>query len=69
MINQEKLEMRIADNGVGFDLGQKHHGIGITNMRRRAELFNGKLDISTSPTLGCEVLLTIPIKNLEVIDV
>lgn len=63
MINQDKLEMRIADNGVGFDLGQKHQGIGITNMRRRAELFNGKLDITTSPTLGCEVLLSIPLKK------
>ena len=55
------LHMRIADNGVGFEMADVKKGIGLANMKRRAELFSGKLYINTSLGQGCEVMVIIPI--------
>jgi signal transduction histidine kinase len=52
--------MRIADNGIGFEVNDIKQGIGLTNMKRRAELFSGKLHINTSLGQGCEVMIIIP---------
>lgn len=57
------LIMRITDNGVGFDVSKRINGIGITNMKRRSELFSGKLEISSSPGNGCELSVSIPLKK------
>jgi PAS domain S-box-containing protein len=54
------LHMRIADNGIGFEVNDIKQGIGLTNMKRRAELFSGKLHINTSLGQGCEVMIIIP---------
>jgi PAS domain S-box-containing protein len=55
------VHMRIADNGVGFELNNINKGIGLTNMKRRAELFSGKFYLNTSLGKGCEVLIIIPL--------
>jgi PAS domain S-box-containing protein len=55
------LHMRIADNGVGFQVDDVKKGIGFANMKRRAELFSGKLHITASPGQGCEIMVVIPI--------
>ena len=55
----EQIHLLIADNGKGFDPSTRRNGIGITNMISRAELFNGKVKIESSPGNGCllEVVL------------
>ena len=55
--------MRIADNGVGFDMQLVKDGIGLTNMKRRTELFLGKFNILSSPDQGCEIIINIPIQE------
>jgi PAS domain S-box-containing protein len=57
----KQLHMRIADNGVGFEVNDVKPGIGLANMKRRAELFSGKFHINTFPGKGCEVIIIIPI--------
>ena len=47
------LEVIIRDNGKGFNLAQKNNGIGLTNIKNRAEIYNGKVHITTSPGNGC----------------
>jgi signal transduction histidine kinase len=54
--------MRIADDGVGFNVNEVKGGIGLSNMRRRVELFYGKFEIYSSPGNGCELLIDIPLK-------
>jgi two-component system sensor histidine kinase UhpB len=51
----EQIHLLIADNGKGFDPTARRNGIGITNMISRAELFNGKVKIDSSPGNGCLV--------------
>ncbi len=57
------LSMQISDNGVGFDMSRVKKGIGIANMKRRAELFGGKAVIISEPGQGCQVLVTIPLNR------
>ncbi len=59
------LHMRIADNGVGFNENDVQYGIGMANMKRRAELFAGKLYVQSQSRKGCEVLVKIPTEKLS----
>lgn len=63
ILNNNKLKMRIADDGIGFDKNSVKQGIGLANMKRRVELFFGNFQIYTSPGNGCELSIEIPLKN------
>ncbi len=47
------LIVTISDNGKGFDPIAKREGIGLKNIINRAGLYNGKIDIVSSPGNGC----------------
>jgi PAS domain S-box-containing protein len=57
-----KTILTIKDDGVGFDTTKKSTGVGLMNMKTRASLFNGELNINSSPGRGCElkVVFTLP---------
>jgi PAS domain S-box-containing protein len=56
-----QLLITIADDGKGFDTTQKRTGIGITNIESRAELFNGRVKIESSPGKGCRMQVSFTI--------
>lgn len=58
-----KLHWGISDNGNGFKTSETPTGIGLANIRRRAEFFGGKMQIFSSPGDGCELLVTIPLED------
>jgi len=62
-IEGDFLYMQISDNGIGFDMSRVKRGIGIANMKRRAELFGGKTVLISEPGNGCQVLVTIPLNR------
>lgn len=62
-INDSKLNMRIADNGVGFDPATIKKGIGLANIKRRTELFSGSVEITSSPGNGCIINVEIPLES------
>lgn len=47
--------LTIKDNGIGFDPEKKTDGVGLLNIRTRASLVNGMVQIITSPGNGCEM--------------
>ena len=58
------LTMRVRDDGCGMDpqvldTGRKGHW-GLTGMRERAARIGGLLKISSSPTAGTEIQLSVP---------
>lgn len=57
------IRFTVADNGVGFDISTVKKGIGLANIRRRAELFNGSMDIDSRPGQGCTLHIRIPVTN------
>ena len=55
------FKMRIADDGIGLPAEKMHarNGIGLANMRQRAQFLNGNLIIDAQPGMGCVVNLII----------
>ena len=47
------LRLLISDNGKGFDTNNKKEGIGLMNMRTRAETLNGSFNLNSAPGNGC----------------
>jgi PAS domain S-box-containing protein len=52
---ETEIFLSIKDDGRGFDVAQKTDGVGLVNIRTRASLFNGLVDIISSPGNGCEL--------------
>jgi signal transduction histidine kinase len=57
----DMFTMHIHDNGRGFDINQTVSGSGLANLRRRAELMGGKLDITSDTGKGTSI--TLAVKN------
>lgn len=51
-MNPAAVELIIQDNGKGFDTNTMKHGNGLINMRKRAEVLHGSLQIQSSPGNG-----------------
>jgi len=48
------------DDGIGFDLQQVPKGMGLANIHSRAMMFNGMVDMVTSPGNGCSITVLMP---------
>lgn len=59
-LDGEYLLLKVEDNGVGFDFSKIKKGIGLANIRRRAELFSGTMEIDSKPGEGCRLIIRIP---------
>lgn len=54
------LCLQVLDNGKGFDAEMKTSSSGLKNMKTRAGLLKGRLDIHSAPEKGTDVSLYIP---------
>ncbi|MCS7177975.1 MAG: sensor histidine kinase [Anaerolineae bacterium] len=57
------LQLRIADDGVGLAMTPTPTGQGMRNIRERARLLDGTLDIDSAPGQGVTITLTVPLKG------
>lgn len=65
-IQEGSLILTIIDNGVGFNTLKKKKGIGLKNMRSRAEKLNGEFTIESRPNEGTKTVIRFPlIKKYE----
>jgi ligand-binding sensor domain-containing protein/signal transduction histidine kinase len=66
--NLEMLEVSVDDNGQGFDVNQKIRGMGLRSIRERAGSVRGSLQIQSEPGQGTRVLIQVPIKKPDKVD-
>ena len=67
--HKEKIEVKIEDNGIGFDLKKIEekkqndvlNGFGLSTMNERARLLSGSLTIDSKPGRGTKVQVFVPI--------
>ncbi len=60
--NPQKLKLFIHDDGKGFNLAElKSEGIGLTNMRNRAQIIGAEYQLQSSPKAGTTLELTLKI--------
>jgi len=63
----DEIIVSLEDNGTGFIQDESKNGMGLKNMRARAEKLNATLSINTDPGKGTKILLKgkFPIKSLN----
>jgi PAS domain S-box-containing protein len=61
----DRLKVIVEDNGVGFDLQKTHEGIGLKNIKNRAEAYKGILRITSSEGNGCRLEVDFPSRKLR----
>jgi signal transduction histidine kinase len=57
------LELKVDDNGKGFDPSALDDGNGLLNMKKRAALVGGKLAVASNPASGTQIYLRVPINR------
>jgi PAS domain S-box-containing protein len=57
---EDRLLMEVVDDGVGFDPAKKSGGIGIQNMKTRAESTGGTFELQSAPDEGTTLTVIIP---------
>ena len=55
--------LKLADNGIGFNIENAKSGIGLGNMKRKAELFSGSFHINSSGGNGCTMTVNVPLSS------
>ncbi len=63
-VEGSSLKIVVLDNGVGFDINNVKNGIGLANMKRRAELFSGIFNIQSAINQGCILTIEVPVKEI-----
>jgi len=58
-VDDRYVEMRITDDGVGFDRDEVRFGNGLKNMEERARQIDGQLTITSAPGSGTTVTLRV----------
>jgi len=61
----ENIVLSISDNGKGFNIHKKAKGIGIANIKSRAESFNGNASFNSAPGKGCVLMVLFPLELPE----
>ena len=56
----EAVQLSVKDNGVGFNAGVIADGIGLNNMRSRAETEKGSFTITSAENEGCMISVVFP---------
>ena len=60
-LNEGKLMLIISDNGNGCDTSAGKNGVGIINIKSRAEAHRGKVSICSKPGKGFELKVVLPL--------
>jgi PAS domain S-box-containing protein len=62
---KDYIYITVEDDGKGYDVQQKSKGLGISNIKHRAEAFNGKVEVQSTIGQGCKTVVTIPSDGLR----
>lgn len=60
MLDKDKVNIIITDDGIGFDPEKAKGGIGLKNLKKRADALNGQLKISAAPGKGTVIQVLFP---------
>jgi signal transduction histidine kinase len=59
---ENRIELSMTDDGKGFNPERvSKKGLGLSNIRSRADLFGGKVTIQSAPGRGCKLRVQVPV--------
>lgn len=56
-----KVLLKVIDDGVGFNVKKGRRGIGLKNITSRINKINGNLEIKSAPGKGTEMIISVPL--------
>lgn len=56
--DQDRINFKINDKGIGFNMDRVNNGSGLKNLISRAKVINAKFEINSSEKIGTKVLIT-----------
>lgn len=56
-----RLQLQVVDDGIGFDPAQRPAGSGLSGMRERLRLFEGLLEVHSTPGDGTRLRAVVPL--------
>jgi len=60
----ENIEIRVRDDGVGFDRGESHgRGFGLFSVRERLDHLGGHIDVESGTGCGTQITLAAPLRH------
>ena len=59
--NAGGIEIRIDDNGIGFERDTTARGLGLVGIQERVEAMNGKMELVTAAGAGTHYTITLPV--------
>jgi PAS domain S-box-containing protein len=59
----KEVRLEFSDNGVGFQVRERHDGVGLTGMHERAEEMGGELKIVSSLGKGTSITVILPLNR------
>jgi len=59
---EDEIVLTVADNGIGFDVTKDADGIGIINIKSRAEFYKGNATFVSRPGKGCVLTARFPVE-------
>lgn len=67
LLHEGALQLTITDAGVGFDPTRLHStdGLGLTNIRERASMLGGTLEVRSVPSQGTTITLRVPVPDSD----
>ena len=57
---ERELCLELRDDGDGFNVKERHDGVGLTGMRERVEQMGGELKIISSRGKGTKITVLLP---------
>ncbi|MBY0435952.1 MAG: hypothetical protein K2U26_17815 [Cyclobacteriaceae bacterium] len=58
--HENEINITVEDNGKGFDPEKQIRGLGLNQMKIRAESLGGRIEINSHPHRGTLILLQVP---------
>ena len=63
MYNGGTLQLSVADDGRGFDMELRGHGLGLRSIRERVSSINGTVQFQSAPGQGTRIIVQVPTKE------
>ena len=62
--NDDRLELNLKDDGVGFDISKVYHGrgMGLKNIYSRVQSYNGNISVNSAKDRGTEFHISLPVQ-------
>ncbi len=61
--NGDSVQLSVSDDGCGFDVDVKIHGMGLRSIRERISSIHGTVQIQSAPGHGTRLLVQVPTKG------